>query len=191
MNRKKYKAITIGVSKGGLEALISVLRSIPKDFPIPLIIAQHLSTTRVSGLALLLNAQTNITVQEARSSDKLMPATVYIAPSGCHLLVEPGETLYLSYKGPVNHATPSIDMLFKSASAVYGDSLVGVVLTGANSDGSQGLKIIKDTGGLAVVQDPKTAEADSMPRAAMAACSVDHSIALQDMGAFLTGLTYE
>ena len=117
-----------------------------------------------------------------------MKNKIYIAPPNYHLLVEADRTFSLSIDEPVNYARPSIDVLFETAADVYKTNLIGVILTGANTDGSHGLKRIKETGGLSVVQDPSTAEADTMPRAAIAAVDVDYVLPLEEIGKVLTML---
>jgi two-component system chemotaxis response regulator CheB len=113
---------------------------------------------------------------------------VYLAQSNYHLLVENEKIFSLSTESPVNFARPSIDVLFETAAETYGENVVGVILTGANHDGSQGLLAIKNARGLAVVQDPETAEVDTMPRSAIETVQPDHILPLERIGPFLTGL---
>ena len=105
---------------------------------------------------------------------------MYIAPAGLHLHIQSNRTLRLSVDAPINYSRPSIDVLFSSAASVYADRLVAVVLTGANDDGAEGVKLIQRQGGLVLVQDPATAEEETMPRAAIAAVDVDHVLDLDD-----------
>ncbi len=120
--------------------------------------------------------------------EHLLKNKIYIAPPNYHLLVEADRTFSLSIDEPVNYARPSINVLFETAADVYKTNLVGVILTGANADGSHGLKRIKETGGLSVVQDPSTAEADTMPKAAIAAVDVDYVLPLEEIGKVITML---
>ncbi|HEX6894684.1 MAG TPA: chemotaxis protein CheB, partial [Bryobacteraceae bacterium] len=115
------------------------------------------------------------------------PGTVYIAPANYHLLVEK-DSLALSTESPVGWARPSIDVLFESAADAWGERVIGVILTGANSDGSLGLARIKEAGGLTIAQDPSEAEFPVMPRAAMAASRIDHVLTLVDISALLARL---
>ncbi len=112
-----------------------------------------------------LNDICNINVYEAEEKEKVLPGNAYIAPPNYHLLVEGDETLSLTVEPKVNYARPSIDVLFDSAANVYGSGLIGIILTGANRDGSNGLKRIKELGGITIVQDPRTAKSNAMPMA--------------------------
>jgi chemotaxis response regulator CheB len=115
-------------------------------------------------------------------------STVYLAPPNYHLLVEGDGRLALSTDPPVNFARPSVDVLFESAAHAYGPELIGIILTGAGSDGSRGLKTITDKGGLAIIQDPVDADADSMPRSALATVGTGHVLPLLDISRFLCTL---
>lgn len=189
--KKSYQAIVIGASMGGMEALKIVLAQLPADFSLPVIVVQHQMSDSDDFLALYLNRYCAAKVKEACAHEQILPAHVYIAPAAYHLLIEEDKTLSLSVDLPVNYSIPSIDVLFESASDAYGDSLVGVLLTGASADGSQGLKKIKASGGLTVVQDPKSAEAPEMPTAAIKITQIDHILPLEKIGVFLRGLTYD
>jgi len=184
----KVSAVVIGVSSGGLQALETLLGRLPGDFPLPLLIVQHLAPESDDGLASLLDERCALRVKEAEDGECLCPGTAYLAPPNYHLLVEKPRILSLSVDSPVSYARPSVDVLFESAADAFGAQLIGVVLTGANSDGSWGLRRIKERGGLAVVQDPKDAEAPQMPLSALAATSVDHVVPLHDMAALLQRL---
>jgi two-component system chemotaxis response regulator CheB len=183
--RMKYEAIVIGVSAGGMKALKTIFSSLLPDFALPVIIAQHRYPGTDNYLEKILDAQCQITVRQAEEKEKIEPGIIFIAPSNYHLLVEDDRTFSMSLEGRVNFARPSIDLLFNSAADVYGPKLIGIILTGANNDGSKGLKTIKERGGLTIVQDPETAEADSMPMAAIAKTKVDYIISLYEIGNFL------
>lgn len=181
----KFRAVVIGVSSGGLRALKILLGGLPADFPLPVLVVQHISADAGDGLAKLLDELCPVRVKEADEQEEMLPGTVYLAPSNYHLLVESDGFLSLSADPPVSFARPSIDVLFTSAAAALGDSVIGVVLTGANFDGSQGLKAIKAAGGVAIVQDPADAEAPQMPLAALAVTPADHVISLAGMAVLL------
>ncbi len=183
-----YDAIVIGVSFGGLQALLSLLPSLGADFPVPIMVVQHHAAQADDFLARHLDSLCQLQVKMAEEKEMAQAGVVYLAPANYHLLVEDNQSLSLSVDEKVNFARPAIDVLFESAADAYGARLVGVVLTGANNDGSKGLRCIKEYGGLAVVQDPQTAEAPSMPEAALAACEVDHVVPLAEIGAFLNTL---
>ena len=187
-NGNKYKAIVIGSSAGGMEALRTVLSVLPESFEIPILISQHLSPSSDNYITQYLNKLCKLEVKEADEKENIQVGKVYFAPPNFHLLVEKDKTLSLSTDSRVNFARPSIDVMFETAAWAYGSSLIGIVLTGANFDGSNGLKIIKDFGGLTIVQDPKTAHTPTMPEFAIAATKVDHILPINKIGEFLTGL---
>lgn len=188
---RPFRAVAIGVSSGGLQALTKLLAALPGEFPLPILIVQHLSADTGHTLAELLDASSDLRVKEADEQDLPLPGHVYLAPPNYHLLVEADGHLSLSADAPVSYARPSVDVLFETAADVFGPALIGVVLTGANHDGSQGLAHLKRLGGVAVVQDPANAEAPQMPAAALAATAVDHVAPLEDIAALLSALARE
>lgn len=184
----RFRAVAVGVSSGGMRALKLLLGQLPADFPLPLLVVQHISPDAGDGLARLLDDLCAIRVKEADEREAAVPATAYLAPPNYHLLVEKDGILALSADPPVSYARPSIDVLFESAAEVFGPDLIGVVLTGANFDGSQGLKAIKQKGGVAIVQDPVDAAAQQMPLSALAATEVDYVLTLDEIAPLLTRL---
>jgi two-component system chemotaxis response regulator CheB len=174
----RYEAIVMGMSAGGIEALKLILPALPPSFPLPIMIAQHRDEHSGSFLSEYLNDKSGIQVSEAEDKEPLCAGRAYLAPAGYHLLIESDRCLSLSVDPRVNHACPSIDVLFESAADAFGKSLIGIVLTGANADGAQGLKAIKARGGLAIVQNPEEAKSSAMPRAALKAASPDYIVEL-------------
>lgn len=186
--RRVFKAVTIGVSTGGVSALKLVLGALPADFPVPVLITTHIAPESDDGLALLLNTLCPIRVKEADEQETISAGTVYLAPANYHLLVERGGALALSVDPPVNFARPSVDVLFDSAADVYGPALIGVIMTGAGSDGSSGLLKIKNRGGVTIIQEPSDAEMDSMPRSAMKLQKADYVVLLKEIPGLLLKL---
>ena len=184
----RYEAMVMGASAGGLEALQTILSALPTHFAIPVLIVQHLSPQSENLLAEVLNRQCRIVVQEAEEKETPRAGMAYIAPPDYHLMVEADRTLSLSREERVNFSRPSIDVLFETAAEAYGDKLIGVVLTGANADGSQGLRVIKKFGGTCVVQDPRTAVAARMPQAAIESTRVDYVVPLVEIAPLIVGL---
>jgi len=176
----------MGSSTGGMEALRIILEVLPKDFPVPILVAQHISPHSDNYLAKFLDNACKITVREAEEKEKAIPGHVYLAPPNYHLLVEKDGFISLSVEARVSYARPSIDVLFESAADAYNRGLIGLILTGANSDGSKGLKRIKECGGLTIVQDPYTARAEAMPSAAIRATDIDYIIPLTEIGCLLS-----
>src|SRR5688572_27094051 len=180
--------VVIGTSLGGLHAVLSVLKPLPADLPVPVVIVQHRGPASDGNLVELLQQSTVLRVVEAEDKTALVPATVFIAPSDYHMLVEEGGSLALSTEGPVRSARPSIDVLFETAADAYGPELIGVLLTGASADGALGLARVKARGGRAIVQDPATAECATMPAAGIAATAVDYILPLERIGDHLVSL---
>jgi len=163
-------AIVIGASAGAISALTVLLPSLPADFALPVLIVLHLPPDKRSEVAGLFAAQCRLKVKDAEDKEPIRAGVVYFAPPDHHLLVEPDLCTSLSRDEAVLYSRPSIDVLFASAADAYGDGLLGIVLTGANSDGAEGLREVIAAGGTGVVQDPSTAEASAMPQAALDAC---------------------
>lgn len=184
----KYQAIVIGVSSGGLNVLKKLLPALPADFCLPIIIVQHVGAHSENYWIDVLNTMTKLNVKEADEKEIISKGNVYIAPANYHLLVEKDHTLSLSNEQKVNFARPSIDVLFESAAEAYKDKLIGIILTGSNSDGTNGLKKIKEHGGLAIVQDPHSAESPFMPSSAIAAVSPDFIFSIEKIINLLTEL---
>ena len=158
--------IVVGASWGGLTALSKLVGSLPSDFRVPVAVVQHRSRHADNLLASLLQDVTSLRVVDVEDKEPLSPQSVYIAPANYHMLVEKGH-LSLTTDPMVRFSRPSIDVTFLSAADTYLGSTIGVILTGANDDGSRGLRHIVDRGGRAIVQDPKTAESPVMPLAAL------------------------
>jgi two-component system chemotaxis response regulator CheB len=179
--------VVIGTSWGGLAALRRLLAGVPDELDVPIVIAQHRSPGSLAGgLEALLQRTVARRVHEAADKDPIERSLVYLAPPDYHLLVERG-SFALSTDERVQFARPSIDVLFESAADAYGESVVGVILTGANRDGAAGLRRIADRGGVAIVQDPETAEQREMPDAALAATSAT-VLPIEDIAAHLATL---
>lgn len=163
-----YDLVAIGASWGGLHAIGTVLAAVPGDLAAAVVVAQH-RASREELLAPLLGRVSRLPVRDADDKDPLAPGRVLVAPPDYHLLVDDG-AVALSTDAPVAFSRPSIDVLFTSAADARGDRVVGVLLTGSNEDGAAGLAAIRRRGGLAIVEDPQTAERAEMPRAGLDAC---------------------
>ncbi|MDB4945513.1 MAG: CheB methylesterase [Labilithrix sp.] len=170
--------VVVGSSAGGLHALEAILGRLPADFPVPVVAVQHRARASSDVYASLIGRSTKLPVREIDDDDALCGPGVYLAPPDYHVLIEPG-WIALSIDEPVSYSRPSIDVLFESAADAYGAGVVGVLLTGANADGAKGLARIKQAGGIAIVQDPATAESPEMPTAGIAATQVDCVAALE------------
>jgi two-component system chemotaxis response regulator CheB len=161
-----YSIVVVGTSWGGLNALRELVGKLPADLRLPTVVVQHRHRQSDHLLGMFLQERTPLVVAEVEDKMPIDAGTIYIAPADYHLLVDNG-FFTLSTDPPVRYSRPSIDVTFYSAADAYGPASVGVILTGANSDGSRGLRRIFDRGGLAFVQDPLTAESPTMPSAAI------------------------
>jgi two-component system, chemotaxis family, protein-glutamate methylesterase/glutaminase len=182
-----FRMVVVGVSAGGLHALRTLVGTLPADFDLPVAIVQHRSKESEL-LCELLQECACLPVGEVTDKEEALPGRVYVAPPDYHLLVEDDGFFSLSTDDPVRYSRPSIDVLFTSASDVYGSDLVGVVLTGANADGARGLRRIVDRGGYAVVQDPEEADVKVMPRAAIVAVPEACVLPLPQIGPHLAAI---
>lgn len=180
--------IVIGTSLGGLSALTVLLSQLPRTLRVPLVIVQHRGPGLDGSLSRLLAQRSALSVVDAEDKMTLEPCHAYLAPPDYHLLIEAPGLLALSTDPPVRWARPSIDVLFESAADVYGRSVAGVVLTGASADGADGLRRISARGGVAVVEDPTTAECPTMPSAALTATPAAHVLPIGRMAHYLIEL---
>jgi len=178
-----FEIVVIGTSYGGLAALQVLLPALRADFPLPVVVVQHRDKD-ADGLCEFLQKRSVLPLSEPDDKEAIAPGRVYLAPRGYHLLIEK-ENFALSTESPVGYARPSIDVLFESAADAYQERTIGVVLTGANHDGAQGLARIKSYGGMAVVQDPASAVSSAMPAAALAAAAVDAVLTLAEIAPYL------
>jgi two-component system, chemotaxis family, protein-glutamate methylesterase/glutaminase len=180
--------VVLGTSLGGLAALEAILGKLPADFAVPLAIVQHRRADADSRLEDLLASRTALPVRETEDKEPLRPGHAYIAPADYHMLVERGH-LTLSVDGPVSFDRHSIDVLFESAAESYAPALVGVLLTASSEDGAAGIAAIAESGGVTVVQDPKSAASPVAPLAALARARVDHVLPVEEIAALLLRLT--
>jgi two-component system chemotaxis response regulator CheB len=186
----RYSIVVIGTSWGGLTALVKLLGSLPADFGIPIALVQHRSKDSERLLPQLLQDATHLKVCEMEDKDPLTPGMVHLAPANYHALIDEG-SISLTIEEPVRFSRPSIDVMFMSAADTYRDGTIGVILTGANEDGSGGLRHIVERGGRALVQDPKTAEIPIMPAAAIKAAPSAEVLPLDRLAPRLIELSLE
>jgi two-component system, chemotaxis family, protein-glutamate methylesterase/glutaminase len=185
---RNYQAVVIGASAGGLDAFSKVLSMLPKDFSLAVVLCLHLPEQRKNIFPELIARYAKIPSKEAEDKETIRAGWIYTAPEGYHLLIEQGGTFSLSTEDPVNFSRPSIDVLLESAAHAYGEQLVGILLTGANTDGAEGMKQIQRLGGLTIVQDPSTASSPQMPEAAIRINRPDFILTLSEIAAFVAGL---
>jgi two-component system chemotaxis response regulator CheB len=159
--------IVIGGSAGALDIVLEVLPALSDELAIPIVVVLHISPDHPSLLPELLARVCRRPVVEAEDKLALRPHTIQVAPPNYHVLIERGGSLALSVDPPVHFSRPSIDVLFESAADSLGASVAGVILSGANEDGARGLGRIRDAGGVAIIQQPETAQHAMMPAAAL------------------------
>jgi two-component system chemotaxis response regulator CheB len=164
--------VVIGVSTGGPDALTTVISALPQDFPVPIVIVQHMPPLFTALLAKRLDQKSNVSVSEARAGDRLEAGTVLIAPGDFHVRLHSdkyGVVALLDQGTPENYCRPAVDVLFRSTPEVFGASVLAVVLTGMGSDGARGAARIVEAGGSVIVQDAATSVVWGMPGAVVSA----------------------
>lgn len=176
-----FKAIVIGASYGGLEAIRTILCGLPRGFNTPVMVVLHIGSNNIQHYISLLNKECFLQVKEADEKELIKLKTVYFAPPNYHLQVEDENTLGLSTDEKVNFSRPAIDVLFETAAWTFGPELLGILLTGSNSDGARGLKTIKDFGGTTIIENPETAFAGIMPKSGIALSPPDYVIDLKEI----------
>lgn len=176
----RYDLVVIGTSTGGLHALTRLLSALPASFPLPIAIVQHRSRDSDERLSMLLSGASQVPVVEAEDKEPLRGPGVYLSPPDYHLLIEP-DSMALSTEEPVAYSRPSIDVLFESAAYSHGSGVIGVLLTGANQDGTRGLQRIKEQGGYVIVQNPDSAESAFMPKHAVKNLHPDRVLNLEQI----------
>jgi len=186
--RGPFDAVVIGCSAGGLRALHAVFSGLHASLPVPVIVVFHNGIEEIEMLCELLRRKSALAVEEAREREIPRPGCVYIAPSGYHLLIEASHRFALSIDTKVRYVRPAIDVLFESAANVWRTRLLAVVMTGANDDGTAGLRAVRSHGGTAIVQDPADAESPVMPESALRLAGADHCVPLSEIAPLINRL---
>jgi two-component system chemotaxis response regulator CheB len=186
--RKDFDFIAIGASAGAVTALKTVLERLPGVSQVPIAIVVHLPADNPSLLPELFRKCVDLPVREPEDKEPIEKNCLYIAPPNYHLLVEKERVFCLNLDDPVKYSIPSIDVFFQSVASSFGPRCVGVVLTGANNDGADGLRLISEAGGVCVVQDPSSAHVPTMPQAAIQAVPTANILTLQEIGDFLSAV---
>jgi len=187
-SRRTSEIVAITASAGGVEALSQVLSELPPDFPLPIVVVQHLDPHHPSMLPEILARRCAIAVKQAEDGDALKPGTAFIAPPDQHLLVNADGTMSLSHSDLVHFVRPSADLLFESVAASHEDGTIAVVLTGTGSDATMGVQAVDKMGGWVIVEDPETADFAGMPRAAVETGAVDEVLELGEIAGRLVAL---
>jgi two-component system chemotaxis response regulator CheB len=183
-----YKAVAIGGSAGSFQVVTKILSALPTTLNMPVFLSLHRLKHIRSGFLEALSIKSNLPIIEPDDKEQIKPGRAYLAPSNYHMFIELGNRIALSTEEPVHHSRPSIDLSFITASNVYRDKLIGIVLSGANSDGANGLKKIKENNGLTVVQDPDECQVRTMTESSMRLTKVDHVFKTEEIIKFLLKL---
>ena len=168
----RRSVLAIGASTGGPKAVMSIVKALPANFPGTVCIVQHIAAGFARGFAQWLDRECRMTVRLARDGDELTPGVAFVAPDEHHMTVS-GGVIRLDTGPPVNCCRPAIDPLFRSLAEERGSEVVGVLLTGMGRDGAEGLRLIRQSGGMTVVQDEESSVIFGMPRAAIALDAAD------------------
>jgi len=186
--RQIVRAVVIGASAGGVEALNKLFNALKHPLPVPVLIVLHIAPRGSIIVGAFSGVAKGVIVKEGEDKEIPQPGSIYFAPPNYHLLVEKDFSLSLSVDEPVHFARPSIDVLFESAAEAYGENVLGILLTGANEDGAAGLQRIHRAGGITVVQNPATAHSPTMPEAALKAFDPTVVASLDDIKQMLARL---
>ena len=187
--RKSLEIVGIAASTGGPEALAMVLRNLPRAFPLPILIVQHMTPGFLTGLAQWLGTQTLLPVKLASQGERVKGGTVLIAPDDYHLQIDSRGIINLSKEASYKGLRPSANYLFKSLAQAYGSRAIGVVLTGMGDDGAEGLRALRLRGGLTIAQDEQSSVVYGMPREAVLHEAADRILSLDSIGLALNDLT--
>jgi two-component system chemotaxis response regulator CheB len=182
------KAVIIGGSAGSLQALLQILPFIEKKVSFAIVIVVHRKNSDEQTLEDLIALKSKIKVKEVEDKVKLEAGFIYIAPSNYHLLFEKEETLSLDTSEKINYSRPSIDVSFEAAAEIYGQNLVGILLSGSNSDGTVGSRAIQAAGGVSVVQNPLSADMPFMPNNAILHTAPDFVLTTEEILEFIKGI---
>ena len=184
----RYRAVVIGGSAGSFQLVGKLLAALPTDFPLPIILCLHRLKHVRHGFVEALSIKSNLPIREPEDKEHLKRGTAYLAPANYHLLLDLGPSFALSTDEMVNNSRPAIDLTLDSASYVFRDKLIGILLSGANRDGAFGMKRIAERGGHTIVQDPAESMIDTMPAAALRLTPIDQVLPIAEIIGFLTDL---
>lgn len=184
----QYRAVAIGGSAGSFQVISKILSHLPADFELPIIMCLHRLRHVRNGFVEALNIKSTINISEPHDKEGIKKGKIYLAPANYHLAVELGNTFALTTESLVNNSRPSIDIMMQTAAYAYRQKLVGILLSGANKDGAQGMKSIHEKGGLTIVQDPKDCLIDTMPSSALRTTNIDYTLQIDEIIAFLLAL---
>jgi two-component system chemotaxis response regulator CheB len=182
------KLLIIGGSAGSIEVLLKTLPALRPGLGFAIVIVLHRKSATDSSLVELFSTRASVPIKEVEDKDIMMPGIIYVAPADYHLLFEKDNTFSLDFSEKVNYSRPSIDVTFESASDIYGPYLTCLLLSGANSDGVEGMRVAKANGGYLAVQDPNTADSFFMPLQALMENKIDRTLKKEEIADFINTL---
>jgi len=179
--------ICIGGSAGSLQVVLKIFSQLHEGFSIPFLLVLHRNSVD-SGLDELLSSKTNLHVKEIEDKDLIQRGYIYVCPADYHVLIETSKQFSLDYSEKINYSRPSIDVVFKSAADVFQDELLAILLSGANADGTEGLKRVRETGGRVIIQNPDDAEMSYMPGHALEKIKANKVLTEEELAPFINSL---
>jgi len=182
------RLLVIGGSAGSLQVVLGLLTNLRAGFPLPILLILHRNNVFESSLEELLASRTDLPIKEVEEKEPVIRGTLYLCPADYHVLVEKNQTFSLDYSERIHYSRPSIDVGFRSAADVYGPGLIGLLLSGGNADGAEGLEYIQEKGGITVVQDPATADVPYMPQQAISRMKADFIVPAGELPDFINSL---
>jgi two-component system chemotaxis response regulator CheB len=183
--KQNYKGIVIGGSAGSFQPITKILSKLPSDFPLPIFLCLHRLKHVRNGFVEALSIKSTKKIVEPHNNQKITGDLIYLAPANYHLALEESELISLSTEHLVNNSRPSIDIMFESASYLYQDNLIGILLSGANKDGALGMKYIKQKKGLTIIQDINESMISAMPNSAKMITQIDYELKIDEIIDFL------
>jgi two-component system, chemotaxis family, protein-glutamate methylesterase/glutaminase len=184
---KQDKLLLIAGSAGSLQVILSVLKALGREYPMPVLVVLHRNNVFESSLEELMTSRTNLVIKEVEEKEPILAGIVYLCPADYHVLVEKDFTFSLDYSERVNYSRPSIDVSMRSAADVYGSGVIALLLSGGNADGAEGMAYVQSKGGFTVVQDPETADVPYMPQQAILRLSVDLVVPTEELPGLMKG----
>lgn len=188
VSRQALAMVGIGASTGGPQAIAKVLQSLPAHFPVPIVCTQHISLGFLGGLVSWLSQETKLRVTVATAGEVPQPGVVYFAPDRHNLEIDRRGKFYLTAADANERHCPSVNVMFRSLAAYYGEAVAGVLLTGMGDDGAAGMRAIASVGGITIAQDEATSVIFGMPKEAIALGVVQYVLPIDRIGSFLQEL---
>lgn len=180
--------IVIGCSAGGVQALGELFKTLPKELEASIFVVQHIPSNSLGLLPEIIQKTTALRVHHPKHNEEICHGTIYMAPPDRHMLLEESGRIYLTHGARVNRSRPAIDPLFRSAAITYGKRVICIILSGLLDDGTLGAMLVKNRGGLVIVQDPKEAQYADMPNSVLDNVEVDYNLPITEIAELIVNL---